>query len=51
MNIADVKRIVVIGGVSDGYEPTGDQPQAIARLAEGVLRGDRDCARRGDPTA
>ena len=26
--------------VSD-YEPAGDQPQAIARLAEGVLRGDR----------
>jgi excinuclease ABC subunit B len=26
--------------VSD-YEPAGDQPQAIARLAEGILRGDR----------
>ncbi|MDP9463860.1 MAG: excinuclease ABC subunit UvrB, partial [Actinomycetota bacterium] len=26
--------------VSD-YQPAGDQPQAIARLAEGVLRGDR----------
>ena len=24
------------------YQPTGDQPQAIDRLAEGVLRGDRD---------
>ncbi len=26
--------------VSD-YEPAGDQPQAVARLAEGILRGDR----------
>ena len=24
------------------YRPTGDQPQAIERLAEGVLRGDRE---------
>ncbi len=24
------------------YKPTGDQPQAIARLTEGVLRGDRN---------
>ncbi len=24
------------------YQPTGDQPQAIDRLAEGILRGDRD---------
>ena len=24
------------------YQPTGDQPQAIDRLAEGVLRGDRE---------
>ena len=24
------------------YKPTGDQPQAIARLSEGVLRGDRE---------
>ena len=23
------------------YEPTGDQPQAIQKLSEGVLRGDR----------
>ena len=23
------------------YQPTGDQPQAIARLEEGVERGDR----------
>ena len=23
------------------YQPTGDQPQAIARLVEGVERGDR----------
>ena len=23
------------------YKPTGDQPQAIAKLTEGVLRGDR----------
>ncbi|MDY4926388.1 MAG: DEAD/DEAH box helicase family protein, partial [Prevotella sp.] len=23
------------------YEPTGDQPDAIAQLSEGVLRGDR----------
>ena len=23
------------------YEPAGDQPEAIERLAEGVLRGDK----------
>ena len=27
--------------VSD-YQPTGDQPQAIERLAEGVLHGDKE---------
>lgn len=25
-----------------GYKPTGDQPQAIDKLAEGILRGDRE---------
>ena len=24
------------------YQPTGDQPQAIAKLVEGVLRGDTE---------
>ena len=24
------------------YQPTGDQPQAIEKLAEGVLRGDKE---------
>ncbi len=27
--------------LSSAYKPTGDQPQAIAQLTEGVLRGDR----------
>src|ERR671931_2781682 len=27
-------------GVSADFQPTGDQPQAVDRLAEGVLRGD-----------
>ncbi len=24
------------------YQPTGDQPQAIAQLAEGIIRGDKE---------
>ncbi|MBQ5889399.1 MAG: DEAD/DEAH box helicase family protein, partial [Clostridia bacterium] len=24
------------------YQPTGDQPQAIEKLAEGILRGDKE---------
>jgi len=24
------------------YKPTGDQPEAISMLSEGVLRGDKD---------
>jgi excinuclease ABC subunit B len=27
--------------VSEAYRPTGDQPEAIARLSESILRGDR----------
>ena len=29
------------------YEPTGDQPEAIRRLTEGVLRGDREQTLKG----
>ena len=32
--------IVVPFKVSDAYEPTGDQPTAIAEIAEAVVRGD-----------
>ncbi|MBR2223828.1 MAG: DEAD/DEAH box helicase family protein [Christensenellaceae bacterium] len=28
--------------LSAKYKPTGDQPQAIAKLVEGVNRGERD---------
>lgn len=28
--------------ICSDYKPTGDQPQAIERLSEGILRGDKE---------
>jgi excinuclease ABC subunit B len=40
INIAGNEKMAMFELVSD-YQPTGDQPQAIRELTEGVLRGDR----------
>src|SRR4249920_753514 len=41
MSVVTTATVVSDFEVVSDYEPAGDQPQAIARLSEGVLRGDR----------